>query len=88
MVHSRSVEGAWKHANRSWLRGFSRRPSVPQQMTYFTPVYPFSDLPVPPPPPKEWISKPRLKRHCDEYFAEDVHFLGAVEDRPLLFVSG
>ena len=29
MVHTRTAEGQWKHSQRSWLRGFARRPGVP-----------------------------------------------------------
>ena len=41
MVHCRSPLGAWKHAHRSYLRGFSAYPHI----------FPGVDLPPPPPPP-------------------------------------
>ena len=41
MVHCRSPLGAWKHAQRNYLRGYSAYP----------PIFPGVDLPPPPPPP-------------------------------------
>ena len=41
MVHCRSVMGAWKHAQRSYLRGYLSRPPVAIGV----------ELPLPPPPP-------------------------------------
>ena len=63
MVHRRSAMGAWKHAQRSFLRGYRLCPPV------FTGV----ELPPPPPPPVFLgVEKPGPRnRHWDDFWEEE-----------------
>ena len=47
MVHCRSAFGKWKHAMKSWERGFGRRPS--------------GACPLPPPPPPPFCGEEKLE---------------------------
>ena len=64
MVHRRSALGAWKHAQRSFLRGYRLSPPV------FTGV----ELPPPPPPPVFLgveLPGPRKRLHWDEFWEDE-----------------
>ena len=63
MVHSRSPVGAWKHAQRRFLRGYLARP----------PVFYGVELPPPPPPPVFYgveLPGPRVRVHWDDLLEE------------------
>ena len=64
MVHCRSVMGAWRHAHRSYLRGFLSRP----------PVFSGVEMPPPPPPPVFYgveLPEPRVHLHWDDFLLEE-----------------
>ena len=64
MVHCRSIMGAWRHAQRSFLRGFLSRP----------PVFSGVELPLPPPPPVFYgveLPEPRDHWHWDDHLLEE-----------------
>ena len=84
MVHCRSAMGAWKHAQRSYQRGYLSRP----------PVFVSVEMPPPPPPPVFYgveLPGPRVRLHWDDLLLdeEDDWHIGkdAVVAEPLALVD-
>ena len=72
MVHCRSVVGAWKHAQRSYKRGFWARPLVCYS----------DELPLPPPPPVFYGVEspgPRIRLDWNELCDESGDLLETLE---------
>ena len=84
MVHCRSAMGAWRHAQRSYMRGYLSRP----------PVFISVEMPPPPAPPVFYgveLPEPRVRLHWDEFLEEEEDELHVGKDAdvevPLSFVD-